>query len=73
MGSWLKRSLVRSLVYAVALSIAAYALSWGLFITHGELGVSPSIALSVALWTFVIVLLGGVVLFAAKGADARRK
>jgi hypothetical protein len=73
MQSWAKRSLLRGLAYALVLSIAAYALSWGLFITHEELGVSPGVALTIAIWTFVIVLLGSVVLFAARSADARRK
>jgi hypothetical protein len=73
MESWVKRSLVRSLAYAMAVSIAAYALSWGLFITHGELDVSPRTALTIAIWTFVVVLFVSAVVFAAKGADTRQK
>ncbi len=72
MESSVKRNLLRSLVYALVLSGAAYALAWGLFTTHGELDVSAGTAFSIAAWTFVIVLIGSMILF-ARSADTPRK
>lgn len=73
MESSVKHNLLLSLAYAVTLSIAAYALAWGLFTTHGELDVSSATAFSIAAWTFVVVLIGSMIRFAIKGADTRRK
>ena len=49
------------------------ALSLGLFTTHGELDVSSGTALSIAVWTFVVVLIGSMIRFAVRSADPRRK
>jgi len=51
----LKRNLLRSFLLSLGISLAAYALTWGLFITHGELGISSHAAVSVGIWTFPIV------------------
>jgi uncharacterized membrane protein len=73
MASSVRSNLLRSLAYAMVLSIGAYALAWGLFTTHGELDVSSGTALSIAVWTFVVVLIGSMIRFAVRSADPRRK
>lgn len=67
-----KRNLLLSLILAVGASLAAYALSWGLFITHGELQIPSGTALTIAAWTLPITFLLSLIIFAARSAGARR-
>lgn len=68
----LKRNLLLSITYAVGTSLAAYALAWGLFTTHEELGIPPGAALTIAAWILPIAFLLSVIIFAARSAGARR-
>jgi ABC-type antimicrobial peptide transport system permease subunit len=68
----LKRNLLLSLSYAVGAALAAYALAWGLFTTHSELGVPTSTALPIAAWVLPIVFVGSIIVLAARSASARR-
>ena len=68
----LKRNLLLSLTFAVGSSLAAYALAWGLFTPHEELGIPSSAALTIAAWTLPIAFLLSVLIFAARSAGARR-
>ncbi|HYL17002.1 MAG TPA: hypothetical protein VEV41_28480 [Terriglobales bacterium] len=68
----LKRSLIRSLALAAGVALAAYLLLWGLEVTHPELAIPRDAATSAALWTFPIVFVGNLILYAARSAGARR-
>ena len=72
MPSLLKRTLLLSITCAVGISLATYALAWGLFTTHEELGIAPGAALTIAAWTLPIAFLLTVIIFAARSAGARR-
>jgi hypothetical protein len=72
MNPLLRRNLLRSFLWGVGLSIAAYALTWGLVTTHEELGISTRAAVSVALWTFPIVFACSALFYIVKGAATRR-
>ena len=69
----LKRNLLRSFLLSLAISLAAYALTWGLYATHGELGLSSHAALSVGIWTFPIVFVCSLLFYGVKSAAARRQ
>jgi hypothetical protein len=56
-----QRNLVLSLALGVAGGLAAYALAWGLFATHPELGMESKSALAIAAWAAPVVFLGSVV------------
>lgn len=73
MPSFLTLNILRSLMLALGASIAVYALAWGLFTTHQELEVSGRAAFSLAAWTFPIVFVGSLIVYAAKGAGSRRQ
>lgn len=72
MPSLFKRTLLLSITCAVGISLAAYALAWGLFTTHEELGIPPGAALSIAAWILPIAFLLCVIIFATRSAGARR-
>jgi lipopolysaccharide export LptBFGC system permease protein LptF len=67
----LKRNLVLSLVLGVGGGLGAYALAWGLFTTHQELGMDSRNAFAIAAWTAPIVFLTSLVYFAARSAGRR--
>jgi hypothetical protein len=69
----LKQGLLRSFLLSLGTSVAAYALTWGLYATHGELGLSSRSALSVGIWTFPIVFVCSLLFYAVKSAAARRQ
>ena len=66
-----KRNLALSLVLGIAGGLAAYALAWGLFTTHPELGMEPKSALTIAAWTAPLVLLGSLIYFALRAGERR--
>ncbi len=61
-----KRSLVLSLVLALAGGLSAYVLAWGLFTTHPELGMEPASARAIALWAAPLIFLGSLIYFSAR-------
>ncbi|MFY9561489.1 MAG: hypothetical protein WAQ52_14745 [Terriglobales bacterium] len=66
-----KRNLVLSLVLGIAGGLAAYALAWGLFTTHQELGMDSRNALTIAAWTAPLVFLGSLIYFAIRASERR--
>lgn len=66
-----QRNLVLSLALGVAGGLAAYALAWGLFATHPELGMESRNALTIAAWTAPLVFIGSMIYFAVRGAQRR--
>ncbi len=67
----LKRNLVISLALGLAGGLAAYALAWGLFTTHSELGIEPKNALTIAAWTAPLVFIGSLIYFALRSGERR--
>ena len=63
-----QRNLVLSLALGVAGGLAAYALAWGLFATHPELGMESRNALAIAAWTAPVVFLGSLIYFAIRSS-----
>jgi hypothetical protein len=61
-----RRSLVFSLLLALAGGLAAYALAWGLFTTHPELGIEPARGRAIALWVTPVVFLASLIYFSAR-------
>lgn len=66
-----KRNLVVSFALGIAGGLAAYALAWGLFTTHQELGMEPKSALTIAAWTAPLVFLGSLIYFALRSSERR--
>jgi lipopolysaccharide export LptBFGC system permease protein LptF len=66
-----QRNLVLSLALGVAGGLAAYALAWGLFATHPELGMESKSALTIAAWTAPLVFLGSMIYFALRSTQHR--
>ena len=66
-----KRNLALSFALGIAGGLAAYALAWGLFITHPELGMEPRSALTVAAWTAPFVFLRSLIYFAVRASERR--
>jgi lipopolysaccharide export LptBFGC system permease protein LptF len=66
-----KRSLILSLGLGIAGGLAAYALAWGLFTTHPELGMESKNALVIAAWTAPLAFLGSLIYFAVRSAERR--
>lgn len=64
-----KRNLALSLLLGLGGGLAAYALAWGLFTTHPELGMEPASGRSIALWVAPLVFLGSLIYFAARNRD----
>jgi hypothetical protein len=61
-----KRNLVLSLLLGVGGGLAAYALGWGLFTTHPELGMEVGSARSIAVWTAPLFFVGSLIYFAVR-------
>lgn len=61
-----KRNLALSLLLGLAGGLAAYALAWGLFTTHPELGMEPDSGRAIALWVAPIIFLGSLIYFATR-------
>jgi hypothetical protein len=61
-----KRNLMLSLLLGLAGGLAAYALAWGLFATHPELGMEPASGRAIALWVAPLIFLGSMIYFAAR-------
>ncbi|MBZ5657542.1 MAG: hypothetical protein LAO56_19925 [Acidobacteriia bacterium] len=64
-----KRNLALSLLLGLAGGLAAYALAWGLFTTHPELGMEPSSGCTIALWVAPLIFLVSLIYFAARNRD----
>lgn len=64
-----KRNLMLSLLLGVGGGLAAYALAWGLFTTHPELGMEPASGRSIALWVAPLIFLGSLIYFAARNRE----
>lgn len=64
-----KRNLVLSLLLGLAGGLAAYALAWGLFTTHPELGMEPASGRPIALWVAPLIFLGSLIYFATRNRD----
>jgi hypothetical protein len=62
----IKHSLCLSLLLGLAGGLAAYALAWGLFTTHPELGMEPGSGRTIALWVAPLIFLGSLIYFAAR-------
>jgi membrane associated rhomboid family serine protease len=58
--------MLKSVAVSVAVTVAAYALFYGFFIAHPELGVAPSTAYRVAIAAFLLSLLISWIYFRAK-------
>lgn len=58
-----KRNLVLSLLLGLGGGLAAYALAWGLFTTHPELGMDPASGRAIALWVAPLIFLGSMIYF----------
>jgi hypothetical protein len=61
-----KRNLVLSLLLGIGGGLAAYALAWGLFTTHPELGMEVDSARSIAAWTAPLFFVGSLIYFAVR-------
>jgi hypothetical protein len=66
-----KRNLVLSVALGIAGGLAAYALAWGLFTTHPELGMESGSALTIAAWTAPLVFVGSLIYFAVHEGQSR--
>jgi len=66
-----KRNLVLSVAIGIAGGLAAYALAWGLFTTHPELGIESRNALVIAAWIAPLVFLGSLIYFAVREGQRR--
>lgn len=64
-----KRNLMLSLLLGIGGGLASYALAWGLFTTHPELGMEPASGRSIALWVAPLISLGSLIYFAARNRD----
>jgi hypothetical protein len=64
-----KRNLVFSLLLGLAGGLTAYALAWGLFTTHPELGMEPANGRTIGLWVAPLIFLGSLIYFAARNHD----
>jgi len=64
-----KRNLALSLLLGLGGGLAAYALGWGLFTTHPELGMEPASGRSIALWVAPLIFLGSLIYFVARNRD----
>jgi hypothetical protein len=64
-----KRNLALSLLLGLGGGLAAYALAWGLFTTHPELGMEPASGRSIALWVAPLIFLGSLIYFATRNPD----
>jgi hypothetical protein len=65
----LKRNLVLSILLGIAGGLCAYALAWGLFTTHPELGIEPARGLAIALWVTPLVFLGSLIYFSVRSRN----
>jgi hypothetical protein len=61
-----KRNLALSLLLGLGGGLAAYALAWGLFTTHPELGMEPANGRAIALWVAPLIFLGSLIYFAVR-------
>lgn len=57
------RNLVLSLLLGLAGGLSAYALAWGLFTTHPELGMEPASGRVIALWVAPLIVFGSLIYF----------
>ncbi len=64
-----KRNLALSLLLGLGGGLAAYALAWGLFTTHPELGMEPASGRAIALWVAPLIFLGSLIYFAVRNRD----
>jgi hypothetical protein len=64
-----KRNLALSLLLGLGAGLAAYALAWGLFTTHPELGMEPANGRAIALWVAPLIFFGSLIYFAARNRD----
>jgi hypothetical protein len=67
----LMKYILRSAGLALAAAAAGYLLSWGLFATHQELGMTGSTSASIAGWSFLVVLLGSLLFYGARSAAGK--
>jgi hypothetical protein len=66
-----KRNLVLSAVTGIGGGLAAYALAWGLFTTHPELGMESRSAITIAIWAAPLVFVGSLIYFAVREGQRR--
>jgi lipopolysaccharide export LptBFGC system permease protein LptF len=66
-----KRNLALSLALGIAGGLAVYALAWGLFATHQELGMDSRNALTIAAWAAPLVFLGSLIYFTVRSSERR--
>ena len=69
----LKRSLLRSLGFALIASLAIYVIALAFFTIHEELGVPARSAFPIAAWAFPVLLLVSWIFFAVKDAGERKR
>ena len=65
------RNLALSLLLGLAGGFAAYALAWGLFTTHPELGMEPASGRSISLWVAPLIFLASLIYFAMRNSGRR--
>ncbi len=66
-----KKQLGWSVLLGVAGGVAAYALAWGLFTTHPEIGMDPRSARAVALWAAPLVFLASLIYFGVRASGRK--
>lgn len=66
-----KRILLLSILIGFGAGLAAYALAWGLFTTHQELGMDARSALALAAWTMPLAFAAAMIYFAIRNAGRR--
>lgn len=64
-----KRNLVLSLLLGLGAGLAAYALAWGLFTTHPELGTDPASGRAIALWVAPLIFFASLIYFATRNRN----
>lgn len=64
-----KRNLALSLLLGLGGGLAAYALAWGLFTTHPELGMEPASGRAIAFWVAPLIFLGSLIYFVVRKRD----
>ena len=66
-----KRNLAISFLLGMGAAAGAYALAWGLFTTHQELGLDSRNAFALAAWTGPLIFFASLIYLAVRSAGRR--
>ena len=66
-----KRNFAISVALGIAGGLVAYALAWGLFTTHQELGMDSKSAITIAAWAAPIIFVVSLIYLSARSAGRR--